>query len=592
MTKNIELRDSIVSALNKVDESAFGAEVAVMESVYQAYDRALTVIANYDGDITQDFGLFQESFIMEDGEEKDQVLKQDGQEYHTKEGFRRAEKGDDGKLKVESMFKTIIAFIPRLIGFIYKKIVGFFKGESKEETKNAVSGIKNVIGILTDSDKDLLDRISELFQSNDFIKGLLGAGGIGVGVTAVAGLVNFFTFKTKEAEMRQALVSSFNGLFGAKAPDGWFNTKKIPSPAKVYNKIKIVTKEAGIKNMLLDLAVVKTFFDEMTTLTENLGNLFDNEGNIKPSQIDKNVFSREGKEEFKIIRENPKEIIKFDDFTSQLDAFGSSTLADTMGKVLDKFKKASKDAKASDASEDLKKQAADIKVLMGTYNDLTNVVVKLVEVIKHLNDYVKAHSTSLNEIKKKIEEMGGEDKNKISKLLSAGLGWLWSKWIAMKGQIKDSENVDEDEATVPESTNSEDTEPETSTGSTEEAKIVPDDASEGTESSEESQTEITNPVQKDSPTEINADSTLISDTNTTDGDMLDTDGLIRILNTRAKSRGSKLSDEDINNIKSLKRGSQYRTSIGITVKAPIKGDYIIMDSYVEKDKSSYWDSFI
>lgn len=389
MTKNIELRDSIVSALNKVDESAFGAEVAVMESMYQAYDRALTVIANYDGDITQDFGLFQESFIMEDGEEKDQVLKQDGQEYHTKEGFRRAVKGEDGKLKVESLFWSIVKAIPRLIMAAINAIGKFFKGgETASEKLTIADKVSNFLG---DEDKNILHLIDSLIGNSEIAAAVVaGIGGIGI-VGLIADIISGTCLIRKAAEA----VSQKLAVFGKKYDDTAYLKEWINTPNNAINvalKMNYDYKDKVVTNFIFNQTEFNNFITALKAYIGKIRTAFNGAGgNINYNGLSDAIKSGKPSQPYKVFQESDstmtidqvKSVINgmLESINSIVD--GDDGLKSLQNSVEEKIK-------AHESSENSENKSDDEKANAKTLQDVLNILKVITVTLAQLGNVFNA----------------------------------------------------------------------------------------------------------------------------------------------------------------------------------------------------------
>lgn len=89
MKNNATLIDEIFSSIDEMDSITMESSLEVMNSILDSYDKALTIMENYEGD---DIDAF--SMIYQEGEIMDEVR---------------------AKSKDSNMFVNIIAFIPRLL---------------------------------------------------------------------------------------------------------------------------------------------------------------------------------------------------------------------------------------------------------------------------------------------------------------------------------------------------------------------------------------------------------------------------------------------------------------------------------------------
>lgn len=104
-------RNDVIEAIDEISSVITESSVGVYDALLESYDKAETILENYDGDDISSFSFFQEGKIM------DEVKKQG--------------KGD------KSVGKTILFFIPRLIAALFNAIA--------ESTKNVIEDIKGDI---------------------------------------------------------------------------------------------------------------------------------------------------------------------------------------------------------------------------------------------------------------------------------------------------------------------------------------------------------------------------------------------------------------------------------------------------------------
>lgn len=104
-------RNDVIEAIDEINSVITESSLDVYDALLESYDKAETILENYDGDDISSFSFFQEGKIM------DEVKKQG--------------KGD------KSVGKTILFFIPRLIAALFNAIA--------ESTKNVIEDIKGDI---------------------------------------------------------------------------------------------------------------------------------------------------------------------------------------------------------------------------------------------------------------------------------------------------------------------------------------------------------------------------------------------------------------------------------------------------------------
>lgn len=104
-------RNDVIEAIDEINSVITESSVGVYDALLESYDKAETILENYDGDDINAFSFFQEGKIM------DEVKKQG--------------KGD------KNVGKTILFFIPRLIVALFNAIAS--------STKNVIEDIKGDI---------------------------------------------------------------------------------------------------------------------------------------------------------------------------------------------------------------------------------------------------------------------------------------------------------------------------------------------------------------------------------------------------------------------------------------------------------------
>lgn len=112
--------NNIFESINIINETTADSEIAVMESMLVAYDKAYAILENYEGEDLDAFSIFQEGKIMDD--------------------VKKAGKNDKNKII------TIIKFIPRMIMAFIKQIKSkMIKHETKPLSKDEIEKVRNKI---------------------------------------------------------------------------------------------------------------------------------------------------------------------------------------------------------------------------------------------------------------------------------------------------------------------------------------------------------------------------------------------------------------------------------------------------------------
>lgn len=171
------LQNECLENIEAFSDEQMNREMAVIESVLEIYDKTILMmeLSNSDVDIP-DCSMFMESTFFQEGDndkpvengqtteggnpapptegqpqpntqgndnQKTPPTEAERKKYNSEHQFRQMNK----KGNTENMFISIIAFIPRLLGFIIQSIVKFFKKifnkESSENIKNAGKNAAN-----------------------------------------------------------------------------------------------------------------------------------------------------------------------------------------------------------------------------------------------------------------------------------------------------------------------------------------------------------------------------------------------------------------------------------------------------------------
>ena len=95
--------EEMLSYINDIDDTIMEYELEVTNALVDSYQKALTIMENYNGDSITDFSIFQEGFILEADE-------------NDKSNFTFRQTDADGNK--ESIVKSVLYAIPRLIKFL------------------------------------------------------------------------------------------------------------------------------------------------------------------------------------------------------------------------------------------------------------------------------------------------------------------------------------------------------------------------------------------------------------------------------------------------------------------------------------------
>ena len=131
--------EEMLSYINDIDDTIIEYELEVTNALVDSYQKALTIMENYNGDSITDFSIFQEGFILEADE-------------NDKSNFTFRQTDADGNK--ESIVKSVLYAIPRLIKFLIDCIKKKMNKNSVEKLENNVTAIND----MTDGEKEICDN--------------------------------------------------------------------------------------------------------------------------------------------------------------------------------------------------------------------------------------------------------------------------------------------------------------------------------------------------------------------------------------------------------------------------------------------------
>lgn len=148
------LQNECLENIEAFSDEQFNAEMSVFESVLDVFDKSILIMEMSNSEeIIPDCSLFMESTFFQEAdpaqpaentqapattdEKKDDtstsISEEERKKYNSEHQFRQKNK----KGKVENIFISIIAFIPRFLGFLIQCIVKFVKKlKNKEKSEN------------------------------------------------------------------------------------------------------------------------------------------------------------------------------------------------------------------------------------------------------------------------------------------------------------------------------------------------------------------------------------------------------------------------------------------------------------------------
>ena len=129
------LTNEILSSIDNIDECVMEAELNVISAMINEYDKAIMIMENYNGNDYSSFDIFQESVIMEDGEEPN----------NSNAGSDNNQTTRNWQSRKNSLLSRIIQSFKNMITKISMKIIGLkFDGVIKRIEK-APDGAKFIL---------------------------------------------------------------------------------------------------------------------------------------------------------------------------------------------------------------------------------------------------------------------------------------------------------------------------------------------------------------------------------------------------------------------------------------------------------------
>ena len=108
------IRTDVMDAISNIDAVVAESDLSVLSSMIDSFDKASVILENYNGDDVDMFNIFQE-----------------------------ADEGKENPFKEDTWWKTILYFIPNLVGLIISKIKKLFGKEEQTKTQQVINSIKN-----------------------------------------------------------------------------------------------------------------------------------------------------------------------------------------------------------------------------------------------------------------------------------------------------------------------------------------------------------------------------------------------------------------------------------------------------------------
>lgn len=382
MRNDTTLIDEVFSSIDEMDSITMESSLEVMNSLLESYDKALTIMENYEGDDLEAFSVYQEGKIMDDVKEM----------------------GKD-----QGMIMRIISFIPRLLIAIGRAIKNAWKGG--EPAKKASSAAERVMKW----GQDVKDFATSLFTVDKDNTGKIV--GITVAGVAISGAVVASWIAARKG-IFEKLGNSFKSFWTNKVAA--FFSKGI-TPEDVPSKLEDVgdihyTDSTGKWTTLFNLDAVLKFFTEPKDIIENIGRISAIGGDKDSAKIyDEYLTKLDNVRKLKIVSKNPVSFSTADinKYFKDIDT-AITSLGDTAEKSWDNANKLLRNAKEGDLKNvdknALKKFEAVVKTL-GVYAGIVPGLVKFVgEFSKAYDDLIRW----IEKMKKKAEEQASNGESSTS----------------------------------------------------------------------------------------------------------------------------------------------------------------------------------
>lgn len=377
MRNDTTLIDEVFSSIDEMDSITMESSLEVMNSLLESYDKALTIMENYEGDDLEAFSVYQEGKIMDDVKEM----------------------GKD-----QGMIMRIISFIPRLLIAIGRAIKNAWKGG--EPAKKASSAAERVMKW----GQDVKDFATSLFTVDKDNTGKIV--GITVAGVAISGAVVASWIAARKG-IFEKLGNSFKSFWTNKVAA--FFSKGI-TPEDVPSKMEEVgninyTDSTDKWTTLFNLDAVLKFFTEPKAIIENIGRISAIGGDKDSTKVyDEYLTKLDNVRKLKIVSKNPVSFSTADinKYFKDIDT-AITSLGDTAEKSWDNANKLLRNAKEGDLKNvdknALKKFEAVVKTL-GVYAGIVPGLVKFVgEFSKAYDDLIKFIEGQM----KKVKEQASTD---------------------------------------------------------------------------------------------------------------------------------------------------------------------------------------
>lgn len=382
MRNDTTLIDEVFSSIDEMDSITMESSLEVMNSLLESYDKALTIMENYEGDDLEAFSVYQEGKIMDDVKEM----------------------GKD-----QGMIMRIISFIPRLLIAIGRAIKNAWKGG--EPAKKASSAAERVMKW----GQDVKDFATSLFTVDKDNTGKIV--GITVAGVAISGAVVASWIAARKG-IFEKLGNSFKSFWTNKVAA--FFSKGI-TPEDVPSKMEEVgninyTDSTDKWTTLFNLDAVLKFFTEPKAIIENIGRISAIGGDKDSTKVyDEYLTKLDNVRKLKIVSKNPVSFSTADinKYFKDIDT-AITSLGDTAEKSWDNANKLLRNAKEGDLKNvdknALKKFEAVVKTL-GVYAGIVPGLVKFVgEFSKAYDDLIRW----IEKMKKKAEEQASNGESSTS----------------------------------------------------------------------------------------------------------------------------------------------------------------------------------
>lgn len=173
--------DRVLDTIDSIDAITTESDIATSCAMLGSYSKAALILEHYTGDDVSEFSIFKEA------EELPEDIKKYNDEHHF---ARKKADGTD-----ENMFWRILAFVPRIFTFIFKKIAGLFKKDGSDAAQMKADAEAAAKDPESGSILNKILNLNEADLNPGTIAKILGVAATAVGSGVLLRMKNVLNFK-------------------------------------------------------------------------------------------------------------------------------------------------------------------------------------------------------------------------------------------------------------------------------------------------------------------------------------------------------------------------------------------------------------